>query len=402
MFGLLKKKLSQLFKRTSTALEKEAKVEEKTEERELETEIKEIETKEEELKQEEEKIEEDLEESEKELPRGHEEISYEKENKELLEEKEEIKEKEIEEIEEKVEQLEEKKESLFSKLKKVFTTTRLNEEGFDQFFNELESVLIENNVAIEAIDFMRSELKKEIVEKDLRKGKVQDEIKDALEKAIDKMLIEPPDVIDKIKSSLQEKKPYVLVFFGINGVGKTLSIAKVAHLLKQNKLSCVLAASDTFRAAAIEQLSIHAERLKVPMIKHQYGADPAAVAFDAIAHAKSNGIDVVLIDTAGRMHTKTDLMREMEKIVRVAKPDMKIFVGEAIAGNDAIEQAKTFDEVAGIDGIILTKSEVDERGGTSISVSYVTGKPVLFLGTGQEYSELKRFDKKALLKAIFE
>ena len=376
MFGFLKKKLSQLFSRTSTELEKETKVEEKMEEREFKAEIKEIEAEEKKEKQAIEKVEEERKPAE------------------------EIK-KEEAPLKEHIEELEEKKEGLFARLKKVFTTTKLNEESFDRFFDELESVLIENNVAMEAIDFLHDELKKELVERDLKKGRVQDEIKDALAKAIDKLLIEPPDVVAEIKSSIKEQKPYVIIFFGINGVGKTLSIAKVAHLLKQNKLSCVLAASDTFRAAAIEQLSIHAEKLKVPMIKHQYGSDPAAVAFDAIAHAKSNGIDVVLIDTAGRMHTKTDLMKEMEKIIRVSKPNLKVFVGESIAGNDAIEQVKVFNEAAGIDGIILTKAEVDERGGTSISVSYVTGKPILFLGVGQEYGELKKFDKKELLRAIF-
>lgn len=170
--------------------------------------------------------------------------------------------------------------------------------------------------------------------------------------------------------------------------------------MKKNKLKCVLAAADTFRAASIEQLEKHGAKLGLEVIKHQYGADPAAVAFDAIKHATARNLDVVLIDTAGRMHTKTDLMKEMEKIIRVAKPDLKIMVAEAIVGNDAVEQGKTFNQLVGIDGIILTKADVDEKGGASISMNFVTGKPILFLGTGQEYEKLKVFDPEELIKSI--
>ena len=210
------------------------------------------------------------------------------------------------------------------------------------------------------------------------------------------MLIEPDDFLDAVKL----KQPFVIVFFGINGTGKTTTIAKIANLLLKNKISCVLAASDTFRAASIEQLQIHADKLKIKLIKHDYGADPAAVAFDAIKHAKAHKIDVVLIDTAGRMHTKENLLSEMEKICRVTKPDLKIFVAESIAGNDAIQQAKNFNETIGIDGAILTKADVDEKGGTAISISYIIKKPIFFLGTGQNYSDLKSFDKTEFIKEL--
>jgi fused signal recognition particle receptor len=192
-----------------------------------------------------------------------------------------------------------------------------------------------------------------------------------------------------------------MLFLGINGSGKTTTIARLAYMLKQKNISVVLGAGDTFRAASIEQLEKHASNLGVPIIKQNYGSDPAAVAFDTIAYAKSHKIDVVLIDTAGRMHTKTDLIREMEKIVRVSKPDLKIFVAESITGNDAIEQAKVFNESVNIDGIILTKADVDERGGTCISVSYITGKPILFIGVGQEYKDLEKFDKEKIIKNLF-
>ena len=191
-----------------------------------------------------------------------------------------------------------------------------------------------------------------------------------------------------------------MLFFGINGTGKTTSIAKLANMLKNQKISCVLAAADTFRAASIEQLKTHAEKIQVPIIAHDYGSDPASVTFDAIAYAKKNHIQVVLIDTAGRMYTKANLLREMEKIIKVSKPDLKIFVGESITGNDAIEQAKTFNETAGIDGIILSKADIDEKAGTILSVSYVTNKPIYFLGTGQSYNDLMPFTKKEIIKNL--
>ena len=194
--------------------------------------------------------------------------------------------------------------------------------------------------------------------------------------------------------------PYVIAFFGINGSGKTTSIAKIANMLKEKNISCVLAAGDTFRAASIEQLQIHADKIGVKLIKHTYGSDPAAVAFDAIKHAQSKNMEVVLIDTAGRMHSNTNLVDEMKKIVRVAKPDLKIFVGESITGNDCVEQAKTFNEAVGIDGIILAKADIDEKGGAAISVSYVTKKPILFFGTGQEYKDIEAFDKEKVMKNI--
>jgi len=162
----------------------------------------------------------------------------------------------------------------------------------------------------------------------------------------------------------------------------------------------VIAAGDTFRAASIEQLEKHAERLNIKMISHEYGADPAAVGFDAIKYAEKNNIDCVLIDTAGRMHTQKNLLREMEKIVNVCKPDKKIFVGESITGNDSVEQIKSFDETIGIDGIVLTKADIDEKGGTALSLGYITKKPILYLGTGQEYKDIEPFDKKKFIEKL--
>ena len=187
---------------------------------------------------------------------------------------------------------------------------------------------------------------------------------------------------------------------GVNGSGKTTTTAKLTKLLQSNDMKVVLAASDTFRAAAIDQLQTWADKLNVRLIKHDYGADAAAVAFDAIKHAKSKKIDVVLIDTAGRMHSNINLRDELKKIVRIAKPDLKIFVGESITGNDCIEQATTFNESVGIDGIILSKADVDEKGGTAISISHVTDKPILYLGTGQELKDIEKFNLDKLIQSL--
>ena len=199
----------------------------------------------------------------------------------------------------------------------------------------------------------------------------------------------------------KDEKPFVIVFVGFNGSGKTTTIAKLAHWLKKNGLSVVIAASDTFRAGAIEQLEEHAKRVGVRVIKHDYGADPAAVAYDAIQHAKARGIDVVLVDTAGRNELNRNLMDEMRKIVRVTKPDLVIFVGDALAGNAVVEQARQFNDAVRIDGVILTKLDADARGGAALSISHAIGAPILFVGVGQGYDDLKPFDEKWFVDRIF-
>jgi len=315
-----------------------------------------------------------------------------------------IKKKEVEkpvaekkEVEKEVEEKGEKKEKrgVIQKIRDL-AKVKLSDEGFDRLFKDIELALIENNVALQVIDVIKENLKKDIVNKPLKRKEVEFKIKDTLRDSLDKLLLEPFDLVEKVKL----KKPFIIVFFGINGSGKTTTIAKIAYLLQQNKLSSVMAASDTFRAASIEQLEKHGANLKVKVIRHRYGADPAAVAFDAIAYAKSRAIDVVLIDTAGRMHTQANLMREMEKICRVSKPDLKIFVGESIVGNDAVEQAKAFNDSVAIDAVILAKADVDEKGGAAISVSHVTGKPILYLGIGQRYEDLEKFNKHKIIKSL--
>ncbi len=285
-----------------------------------------------------------------------------------------------------------------SKVKKI----KISEKEFEVYGEELRMLLLENNVAFEVADKIIEELKQEMSGKELLKKEVESEVKDALKKIIEEILIEPFDIKEKIKEKTadQAKEPFVILFVGINGSGKTTTIAKIASFLKEKGFSCVLAAADTFRAASIEQLEKHGKRIGIKVISQKYGADPAAVGFDAIQHAKKNFINVVLIDTAGRMHTAKNLLKEVEKIAKVCKPDLKIFVGESITGNDAVEQAKSFDWAIGIDGIVLTKADVDEKGGTALSVGYVTKKPILFLGTGQEYTKIEVFDKKKFVKEL--
>lgn len=282
------------------------------------------------------------------------------------------------------------KKSFFSKFRKTLT-----EEKFDEIFEELEMILLQNNVAYEVVEKIRHSLKEKLVGENAKT-----DIEEALRESIKEILIDSPDLIKEIKSELKNKTPYVILFSGINGSGKTTTIAKLAHKLKKEKLTVCLAAADTFRAAAIQQLEEHANKLNVPIIKKDYGSDPASVGFDAIAYAKKHNVDVVLIDTAGRMQNRDSLMREIEKISRVTNPDKKIFLGESITGNDATEQAKAFNDTINLDGIILSKADVDEKGGTSLSVSYVTGKPIYFIGIGQTYDDLEKFDKDKIIEKL--
>jgi len=336
-----------------------------------------------------------LEESERHLSKEKGRIVQEEER---AESKEEIKEKTKEETE--YETQEEKNFRGFGqRIKDIFTKKELTEQQFDKLFWDLELALLENNVALEVVEKIKKDLKRELVGRKLLRGKISQEVVNALDKSIEETLsVENFDLIKIIKSS--KERPFVILFLGINGSGKTTTIAKIAYALKNQKITSVIAASDTFRAAAIQQLEHHATNLDVKLIKHDYGADAAAVAYDAIEYAKAHKIDVVLIDTAGRLHSNRNLMEELKKIARVTKPNLKIFVGEAITGNDCVEQAKTFNEEIGIDGIILTKADVDEKGGAALSMSYITKKPIIYLGTGQNYDDLEIFNPNKTAESI--
>jgi len=308
-----------------------------------------------------------------------------------------VKEIKVEETIEEIKTQDKAEKSIFKKISSSFSKTKISEQDFEKYSEELEMLLLENNVALEVSEKIIQELKNKIVEQEIPKKDLEEEINKALKEIIEEILIEPFDLIKKIK---QKKEPYVILFCGINGGGKTTTIAKLANKLKKQKISCIMAAADTFRAAAIDQIKKHGENLKIKVIAHEYETDPASVGFDAIKYAKKNRIKVVLIDTAGRIHTSKNLMAEIEKINNVCKPDTKFFIGESITGNDSVEQVKSFDQAVNVDGIILTKSDIDEKGGTALSVGYVTKKPIIYLGTGQEYDKLEKFDKKKFIEKL--
>ncbi len=276
----------------------------------------------------------------------------------------------------------------------------LDEKTLNDLLWEIELAMLENNVAEEAACKICENVKNSLIGRKVRRGDLARVVKAKIREAIEDLFSnEELDIEKIIKENKLKNRPTLVIFFGFNGTGKTTTIAKFANLLLSKGYSLVLAAADTYRAASIEQLEKHAANLGVKLIKHKYGSDPAAVIFDAMRYAESKGLDVVLADTAGRTHTNKNLLEELKKIVRVNKPDLRILVLEAVAGNDIVEQAKRFGDV-GIDGVVLTKWDVDQRGGSAVSVVYVLRRPIIFLGTGQKYNDLKKFDKKEILDEI--
>ncbi len=296
----------------------------------------------------------------------------------------------------------EKLRNAFSSATKSFGQKELKEKDIDEVLFELEIALMESDVATEVIDSIKSDLKKKLIGITVEKEKIENIVKQSLRENISN-LFDAAGKID-ILSNIQKKKetgePYIILFVGINGTGKTTTLAKVARLLQQNKFSVVIAAADTYRAGAIEQLSEHAKRLNLKIIAQNYGSDPAAVARDAVLYAKAHKVDCILIDTAGRMQTSKNLMDQISKINKVVNPDLRIFVGDSLAGNDTVNQAREFHQYTKFEGAILTKSDADARGGAAISIVKITSTPILYLGVGQEYKDLKIFDKDTFLESI--
>jgi fused signal recognition particle receptor len=302
---------------------------------------------------------------------------------------------------------------MFDKLKKAFSRAakgigqkELTEKVLDDTLLDLQIALLESDVAQEVVDDLSAKLKKELLGLKLEKeeeeatqivqSKLQAEVNEIFARA-DRL-----DLIEKIRAKKEAKAgPFVIVFLGINGTGKTTTVAKVSNLLRKAGFSVVVAAGDTHRAGAIEQLEQHTNRLSLKIVKQRYGADPSSVGRDAYDHAKKNYIDVVLMDTAGRMQTSKNLMDEMSKIVRVVKPDVKLFIGDALAGNDTINQAREFFQYTNFDGAILTKVDADAKGGSAISIAYITSKPVVYIGVGQGYDDIIPFDPDKFIGSLF-
>ncbi|MEM2995721.1 MAG: signal recognition particle-docking protein FtsY [Candidatus Bathyarchaeia archaeon] len=297
-------------------------------------------------------------------------------------------------------------EKLKSGLKGIvnkITVTELKAENLRPLLAEFKMSLVENDVAFPVAEKICDELEKRL--NGVQVKRLEDRRK-IVEKNLREVLLETMtansqiDLLGAVEEKRKRGEPFVIVFVGINGTGKTTTIAKVARFLNKRGYSVVLACSDTYRAGSIEQLEEHAKRLGVRMIKHKYGSDPAAVAYDTINHAKAHGINVVLIDTAGRMQTNRNLMDELAKIKRVAKPDLTVLTVDSLTGNDAVMQAEEFHKSVGIDATILTKVDADVKGGSALSVTYVTKKPILFVGTGQGYENLEEFKPEKFVETI--
>lgn len=289
-------------------------------------------------------------------------------------------------------------------LKKI-SIKELSEKDLNPIIKELTDLMIQNEVGVAAAEQIGNNLKKELTS--LEHARFKDAtpvVKKALRTSIISVLDdhETPeiDILEKIKEAKEESRPYIICMLGINGTGKTTTMAKLAKMFQKNRLSVVFAAGDTYRSGSIQQLGKHADKLGVRMIAHDYGGDPAAVAIDAIDHAESKGVDVVMIDTAGRMQNNVNLVRELEKVIRLSDPDLKLFIGDSLAGNDVIRQASQFNDDIGIDGIIMTKIDSDAKGGAVISVAQATKKPILFLGNGQSYDHLIKFDPDYIVKQV--
>jgi len=295
---------------------------------------------------------------------------------------------------------EKKVEGLVSRVKSLVIERELivSEKDIREPLEELEMALLENDVALDVSDAIIGYMKDDLVGSHRKIGtSVDTVVASALRGALLRVLGKGFDPVAYIQA---HERPVKILITGVNGTGKTTSIAKMAHYFKKNGFSVVLGAGDTFRAGAIDQIAEHARRLEVKVIQHQEGSDPAAVLYDTVEYAKAHGIDVVLADTAGRFHNRKNLMSQLDKIRRVMKPDLVVYVDEAVAGNDAVVRAKDFNDLVGTDAVMLTKADMDPRGGAAISIAQTIGKPILFLGTGQGYDDIVPFRPETIVDEL--
>ncbi|MCK9630114.1 MAG: signal recognition particle-docking protein FtsY [Methanoregula sp.] len=276
----------------------------------------------------------------------------------------------------------------------------VSEKDLDDALSELEMTLLESDVALPATDAIIGSVEKNLVGRHRKIGEsVDDLVVHALKTALLDVLGNGFDLREYIT---KHDRPVKILFTGVNGTGKTTTVAKIGAYLKKEGFTVVIGAGDTYRAGAIEQIAVHAERIGIRVIQHQEGADPSAVLFDAVEYARSHKIDVVLADTAGRFHNKANLMSQLEKIKRVMKPDLVVYVDEAVAGNDAVTRAFEFDKTVGADAVVLTKADMDSRGGAAISIAHTIGKPLMFLGVGQAYEDILPFEPAKVVDELLD
>ncbi len=277
--------------------------------------------------------------------------------------------------------------------------SEIKEDEVSELIEELELGMLESDVALPVAEEIKEELRKKIIGAKVKRGETAVFVRNSLREILLKMFRENPgfEFSEKIGGS---NGPDKIMVVGPNGAGKTTTIAKMVRLMKEEGYSVCIAASDTFRAAAVEQLVHHGEKVGAKVIHGAYGSDPTSIAFDAVNYAKSNKVDIVIIDTAGRQETNVNLLNQLKKMDRVISPDIKVYVGESIAGNAMVEQITKFKEEIGLDGVILTKLDCDAKGGTLISVFGVAKLPVLYVGVGQEYGDMKKFVPEEIVEEI--
>ncbi|MCP4760870.1 MAG: signal recognition particle-docking protein FtsY [archaeon] len=296
---------------------------------------------------------------------------------------------------------------MFSKLKNALSgigKKTLTEKNMEKTLSDLKLTLIKHDVAVEAAEAICDLTQKNLLGEQIGAFSTKKTLLNAIKEAVYEILSieEQFDILEKIENKKSDNSPYVILVLGVNGTGKTTTIAKLTHFFKNNNFSSVVAASDTFRAGAIEQLSKHMKKVGIRVIKGQYNSDPASVAWDAIEHATAKHINVVIIDTAGRQVNNNNLMEEIKKIKRVNNPDLTLFIGDSLAGNDVLFQAQAFNNALEIDASIITKLDADSKGGAALSIAHVTRKPILFVGVGQGYDDLKQFNSEWFVKMLIE
>ena len=296
----------------------------------------------------------------------------------------------------------EKSKGFFKNAFSGITQKKISQNDFNTLWVDLELFLLEINIAYEIVEQIKQSLQEAIVDEKFSRLSLRQKTKEVLISEISSILkSRESDFLSVIDQFLEEKKPVCIMMLGVNGTGKTTTIGKVIHYFQSQNKSVVVAAADTFRAAAVEQVKEHCDNLGVKCVSHNQGADPASVAYDAIEHAKAKNIDIVLIDTAGRMPNNSNLMEELKKIKRVSQADEVLFIGDSISGNDLMYQIDLFDKGLGVSGVILTKVDTDERPGSVVTTAYSIHTPIYFLGCGQNYEDLIPFESEEIAKQLF-